>query len=254
MTAWTTPLTHPDAQPFFFPGRDPACLLIHGLTSSPWEVRPVGLALRDAGIHAESLWLPGHGTTVEALAQVSWQEWVAAVTARYDAMAARHERVAVLGTSLGGTLALWLATIRPVVTVVSMGGAVWLNSMARWARLVSYLRPIQKKRSEGSSIFDPEARRIHPSYSSMSLRAVGEMHALCQQLKGRLDQITAPALILHATQDSVIDPANAPYIYEHVASPLKKLVWYENSNHIITEDYEREAVKDEVIQWMEPLT
>jgi carboxylesterase len=250
MTAWTTPLTHPDAQPFFFPGREPACLLIHGLTSTPWEVRPVGLALRSAGIHAESLWLPGHGTTVEDLAQVGWREWVAAVTARYDAMAVRHERVAVMGTSLGGSLALWLATIRPVATVVSMGGAVWLNPAARWARLASYLRPLQEKRTEGSSIFEPEARRLHPSYRFMSLRAVGEMHTLSRMLKARLDQITAPALILHATQDSVIDPANATYIYDHIVSDVKKLVWYEKSDHIITEDYEREAVTGEVVQWV----
>lgn len=253
MTAWTTPLTHPDAQPFFFPGREPACLLIHGLTSSPWEVRPVGLALRDAGIHAESLWLPGHGTTVEDLKEVTWREWVAAVVARYDAMAVRHERIAVMGTSLGGTLALWLATLRPVVTVVSMGGAVWLNAAARWARLASFLRPIQPKRTQGSSIFEPEARRIHPSYPAMSLRAVGEMYTLGQRLKANLHQITAPALILHARQDSVIEPDNATYIYDHIASVDKKLVWYKNSDHIITEDYDREAVMRDVIEWIERL-
>lgn len=250
---WTTPLDHPDAQPFYFPGRLPACLLIHGLTSTPWEVRPVGLALRDAGIHAESLWLPGHGTSVEDLKDICWREWIAAVTARYDAMAARYEEVAVMGTSLGGSLALWLATIRPVTTVVSLGGAVWLHSAARWAKLASYIRPYQKKRTEGSSIFDPEARKIHPSYPAMSLRAVGEMNTLINTLKRRLHQITAPVLVLHARQDSVIDPANATYIYENVASEVKKLVWYEKSDHIITEDYERDAVTAEVVNWVETL-
>jgi carboxylesterase len=250
---WDTPITHPDAQPFYFPGKEPACLLLHGLTSTPWEVRPVGLALKAAGIHAESLWLPGHGTSVEELATVTWREWVAAVTARYDAMAVRHEHVAVMGTSLGASLALWMATVRPVATVVSMGGAVWLNSAVRWARMASYLRPFQKKRARGSSIFDPEARRIHPSYTSMSLRAIAEMNALTGLLKQRLHKITAPCLILHARQDSVVDPGNATYVYEHVSSPTKKLVWYENSDHIITEDYEREAVTREVVDWVTTL-
>ncbi len=222
MTAWTTPLTHPDAQPFYFPGREPACLLIHGLTSTPWEVRPLGIALRDAGIHAESLWLPGHGTQIEDLAKVCWREWVAAVTARYDAMAVRHEHVAVLGTSLGGSLALWLAATRPVASVVSLGGAIRLNGMARLARFASYLRPFQKKRTQGSSIFDPEARRLHPSYTSMSLRSVGEMYMLSERLRERLDRIVAPLLILHARQDSVIDPANATYIYDNAGSQVKK--------------------------------
>jgi carboxylesterase len=228
-------------------------LLIHGLTSTPWEVRPVGLALRDAGIHAESMWLPGHGTSVEELGTVTWREWAAAVTARLDGMAVRHEHVAVMGTSLGATLALWMATIRPVATVVSMGGAVWLNSAVRWARLAAWFRPFQKKRAEGSSIFDPEARRVHPSYTSMSLRAVAEMRDLTIRLKSSLSRITAPCLVLHARQDSVVDPANATYVYENVSSPVKKLVWYENSDHIITEDYEREAVTTEVVNWIRSL-
>lgn len=253
MTAWTTPLTHPNAQPFYFPGKMPACLLIHGLTSSPWEVRPLGIALQEAGIHAESLWLPGHGTTIQDLGKVTWREWVAAVSAHYDAMALRYGQVVVMGTSLGGSLALWLALTRPVLGVVSLGGAVWVHAAARWARLASFLRPFQDKRTEGSSILDPEARRIHPSYPQMSLRAVGEMHTLLTLLKARLSEITAPALLLHAKQDSVIPAPNASYIYDHLGSASKKLIWVENSDHIITEDYEHRFVSSEVVRWVQSL-
>ncbi len=247
--AWR-PVTDPEAQPFYFHGRLPACLLIHGLTSTPWEVRNVGLALRDAGIHAESMWLPGHGSTPAELGKVRWREWVAAVEARFDGMAAQHGSVAVMGTSLGGSLALWLATSRPVTTVVSLGGGVWLNPMARWARWASYVYPFQKKRSEGSSIRDPEARKIHPTYPVMPLRAVGEMFDLLVKLRGRIESINAPLLIIHSRHDSVVDPRNAQYIYDHVASEKKKLIWCENSDHIITEDYDHPMVTSAVVEWL----
>ncbi len=246
-----TPLTHPDAQPFRWEGRAPACLLIHGLTSTPWEVRPVGLALRDAGFHAESLWLPGHGTSPEELARVRWQEWAEAVEQRFDAMQREHGTVTVLGTSLGGTLALWLGVTRAPAAIVSMGGAVWLHPTARWARLVALVRPFQAKRPQGSAIFDDAARARHPSYPKTSLHAIAEMRALTRQLKARLPDITAPLLVMHARQDSVIAPDNAEWIYEHATSERKALLWLEKSDHIITEDFDSEEVARAAVAWVE---
>ncbi len=246
-----TPLTHPDAQPFRWEGRAPACLLIHGLTSTPWEVRPLGLALHEAGFHAESFWLPGHGSTPAALAKVRWTDWTRAVEARFDAMQQAHGAVAVMGTSLGGTLALWLGTSRAPAAVVSLGGAAWLRGAARWAGVLSLLRPFQQKRPHGSAIFDDEARALHPSYPVTSLRAIAEMRTLTNRLRPRLAQLTAPLLVMHARQDSVIEPANASWIFEKAGSRVKELLWLEESDHIITEDHDREVVARAAVAWIE---
>src|SRR3954452_5961427 len=55
------------ADPFSLGEGDVACLLLHGLTGSPAEVRPVGEALARAGVRAVGPLLPGHGTSPEAL-------------------------------------------------------------------------------------------------------------------------------------------------------------------------------------------
>lgn len=245
-----TSLTHPDAQPFRWEGKSPACLLIHGLSSTPWEVRPVGLALREAGFHAESFWLPGHGTTPEELAQVRWRDWVAAAERHFDRLSEEHEQVVVLGTSLGGSLALWLAARREVAAVVSMGGAVWLHWGARFVRLLSRVWRFQKKPTKGSAIFDEQARALHPSYPKMSLRALGEMYDLTNQVRPLISRITAPLLVMHARQDSVIAAKNATWIYEQAQSRKKKLLWLENSDHIITEDFDHPIVTREAVAWV----
>lgn len=250
MTLNPLPMDHPDVQPFRWEGRSPACLLIHGLTSTPWEVRPVGLALREAGFHAESLWLPGHGTEVEELARVPWQRWTGAVENRLQEMRQRHDSVAVLGTSLGGSLALWLAATQPVAAVVSMGGAVKLPWMARFAGTIARVRPFVPKRPRGSAIRDDAARSIHPSYRRSSMRAVGEMYRLTERLRPLVPRITAPLLVMHGRLDSVIPTSNAVWIYEHAASPVKRLVWLEESDHIITEDLEHEQVREEAVAWI----
>ena len=225
-------------------------MLIHGLTSTPWEVRPVGVALREAGFHAESFWLPGHGTRPEDLRGVRWQDWVQSVEARYDAMLAEHGRVAVLGTSLGGSLALWLGITRQPTALVSMGGAVWLPWPSMLARAMSYLRPFQNKRPEGSAIRDPAARARHPSYRKTSFRAIAEMRALLAQIKPRLAEIDSPLLVMHGRLDRVIPPGNAEYILMNVSSARKKLLWFEESDHIITEDYEHAQVAAAAVSWI----
>jgi carboxylesterase len=246
-----TPITHPDAQPFRWPGRRPACLLIHGLTSTPWEVRPVGIALRDAGFHAESIWLPGHGTQVEDLARVRWTDWTEAVETQLTVMRREHGEVAVMGTSLGGTLALWAASTQPVSAVVTMGAAVWLRRAAHLARVLSWFRPFLPKRARGSAIFDDDARERHPSYSHSSLHAVAEMVALTRQVRRQIRNIRAPLLVMHARQDSVVAADNAAWISRHAGSKTRKLMWLENSDHIITEDFDHPLVTRAAVEWIE---
>jgi carboxylesterase len=132
-----------------------------------------------------------------------------------------------------------------------MGGAAWLRSVARLTRPISWIRPFQAKSAKGSAIFDDEARARHPSYAKSSYHAIAEMYELTKKLKPRIKQISAPILIMHARQDKVIQPENAPWIYEQVSSKLKKLVWLEHSNHIITEDFDHPIVTREAVKWIE---
>src|SRR6266852_2399288 len=82
-----------------------ACLLLHGLTGSPAEVRPVGEALAGAGFRALGPLLPGHGTSPRDLETVT----------RFDVEDAAREallslrgarRVYLCGLSMGALLAV----------------------------------------------------------------------------------------------------------------------------------------------------
>ena len=59
-------MTRP-SDPFALGSGPDACLLLHGLTGSPAELRPVGEALAQAGFRAVGPLLPGHGTSPEDL-------------------------------------------------------------------------------------------------------------------------------------------------------------------------------------------
>jgi len=84
-------------------------LLLHGLTDSPYSMRRLAEILRDRGIYALALRVPGHGTVPGALTKAVWEDWVAATR-----VGVRHVRSRIgdgkplylFGYSNGGALAV----------------------------------------------------------------------------------------------------------------------------------------------------
>src|SRR5262245_4963531 len=106
-------------EPFELPGDDRGVLCIHGFTGTPHDMRFLGASLAAGGRTVAGIALPGHATRVEDLEPLGHADWTAAVLRAYDDLAARCRRVAVVGQSMGGLLALWLATRRPGVAAVA---------------------------------------------------------------------------------------------------------------------------------------
>src|SRR2546428_11933352 len=67
---------------FSLPGSRPlGCLLVHGFTGTPEEMRPLGEALTARGFPVYAVRLAGHGTDVADLARTRWTDWFASVEA-----------------------------------------------------------------------------------------------------------------------------------------------------------------------------
>ena len=86
-----------------------AAVLLHGLTDSPYSLRHIAQSYRDHGYLAVVIRLPGHGTVPGALADVEWEEWLAAT--RLAVREARRRAgpsvpLHLVGYSNGGALAL----------------------------------------------------------------------------------------------------------------------------------------------------
>ena len=71
-------------------------LVIHGFTGSPAQLRPMAESINARGYTVSGLLLPGHCTTLDDMARVSWSDYIDSVRAGYDALAARCEDVSVV--------------------------------------------------------------------------------------------------------------------------------------------------------------
>lgn len=238
-----------DSAPFDLPGEGPvAALCLHGLTGTPYEIRPVAEALARRGVRARGPVLPGHNETPRELARVAHTEWLAVAQAELDELRAQHQRVFVVGLSMGGLVSLDLASRNPVDAVVSIGAPLRLkNPATRLIPLLKYLFPMMRKRG-GSDIRDDAARARHPGYDVMPLSAVHELLRLQARVRTRLADITAPILVAHGALDRTANPEDAREIHATVGSEERALRFFESSGHVVPVDVDglrlSEAVAD----------
>src|SRR5438046_9958428 len=97
----TQPLVQPGAEPFFYPGGETGCLLLHGLSPSPFTLRELGGYLAGQGITVAAPLLAGHGTSPEDLRTKTWPDWVVSAHAGLGPLRAHGcQRIFLAGLSL----------------------------------------------------------------------------------------------------------------------------------------------------------
>jgi carboxylesterase len=233
----------PNAEPFFYRAGDTGCLLLHGFTSSPHELRELGSYLADRGITVSAPLLPGHGTHPDDLRGLGWRDWYGAASDALDGLQGECRRVAVAGLSLGGALALHMAAQREgdLAGFVAMSAPVLFPPGL--GRLLLALQPgIRALHKPLRDIQDPVARRLHVSYGNAPLDATASVVDFAGLVRGELPQVKVPALVLYARRDHVVHPLNAHLIYARLGSERKYLVVLRRGFHIVTVDRDKERV------------
>lgn len=223
-----------DSAPFDLPGGGrAAALCLHGLTGTPYEVRPLGEALAARGIAAFGPALPGHNETPDALSRVAHTAWLEAAREGVRHLRAGHERVFAVGLSMGGLLSLLLAAEERVDAVVVVGTPLRLPPVVQ--AVVPVLKHVfrHSRKSGGSNILDEAARLRHPSYPVMPLAAVHELMRLQRRVRAALARVSVPLLVAHGAHDRTASPRDAREIVEGVASAERELRIFEASAHIV---------------------
>ena len=87
---------------------------LHGFSASRQEISPVMEKVADAlGANLFFTRLSGHGQTTEALSESTPKEWFQDATEALEIGKRLGEKVILVGTSTGATLALWLSLKHP---------------------------------------------------------------------------------------------------------------------------------------------
>ncbi|MEW6517711.1 MAG: alpha/beta fold hydrolase [candidate division FCPU426 bacterium] len=224
-----------DGKPIRLTGGPRALVFLHGFTCSPKTVLPVAEELARAGFTLSLPLLPGSGTTPEDLASHSSRDWLDAAVAAWDELARTHPRPAVAGLSMGGALALHVASVRPVSAVVALSPALYLRD---WRQsFLPVLAWLGLWREAGKT--DVKVRQFEdPCYSRHAMKSLMDLRQVMAAAREALPRITAPLLTIQAQEDHVIPPDCMDYCYRHAGSAVKEKHRLTDSYHVITLDQE----------------
>ena len=237
-----------------------AVLLVHGFTGSPFEVRYLGERLAARGFRAVAPSLKGHESRdPRGLDPTRWQDWVGSASAALDALKARHPHVAVIGMSLGGLIALHLAATRgpEIAAVGSLGAPLWLPAYARVAvPIVARLSHVLPRfafvpKVGGSDVRDPEMKVKNLTMNAFPIHALASLIAFQRIVRAELAQVTIPTFIAHGLLDRTAPFASLAEMERRIGARDLTVLELPRSGHVITIDYERERLADEVGRFLE---
>ena len=97
-------------------------------------------------------------------------------------------------------------------------------------------------RSEATENGTDSPSAASKGYPLFPLRTLTEIDRLMRRVKRRLENVSAPTLILQASDDDMTGPRNAQFVYDEIVSAQKRIVMLEDCYHVITVDRQRQAV------------
>jgi carboxylesterase len=244
------PIIIPTAEPFFFTGKGDnaktGCLVTHGFTGTPKEMRWLSEYLNKQGYTVCGIRLAGHATKPEDMIHSRWQDWLLSVEDGYNLLRSCTDQVILLGLSMGGVLSLTAASRFPVRGVVAMSTPYKLpdHLLLHFARPISWFIPYMPKGkgAPGEGWFDPVAYKQHVAYPMYPVRSGVELKYLFDEMHAVLPKVHVPVLLIHSRDDDYIVHDSMQQIYDRLGSLDKHMLWVEGGGHVITEEPTRETV------------
>lgn len=246
-----------------------ACLLIHGFSGSPTEMRGLGEALATRGVRVYGMLVAGHNGDPEELVVSRRKQWIVSAEEGLQTLS-RYPRVFVVGLSMGGVLSLLLAIRHPerIQGVVALstptrfrgGLQVQLLPLARyvvrWFYPLSALNfnnpKVQAEVLKQARLRDPDVTIDFSDTETVNhikkmvrlpVPAIAELFAITNYVRKQLGKVRLPLLIIHSKRDQTVDPRCAEELYQRAtAATPKSLQWLEMSDHVITTGVEHEHV------------
>lgn len=238
-------------EPFMFEAGPRAVLLLHGFTGHTADVRMLGRFLTKKGYTTYAPIYRGHGGAAEEIVKATAEDWWTDVKEAYHHLRERgFEEIAVAGLSLGGVLGLKLSYYEKVKAIIPMCAPMFFdNEEQLTSGFFSYAKQYKQFERKTDDIIERELDALKQDAHDILL----ELGDFVVDVSKEVDSIYAPAFVVQSTNDKVVNPESAKYIYEHIQAENKQIKWYEKSGHVITLDDEKEQLHEDIYGFLESL-
>ncbi len=248
----------PNNEAFLLPGGSTGCLLLHGFSSMPEEMRPLGDYLAAQGFTVLGVRLAGHATHPDDLRNTRWTDWLADVENGLSVLSKTCAKRILIGQSLGGMIVLVAAARMDVTAVVALSTPY---GIPRRERLMGWLqRLLQPTIHKKVARFPPDHPLYHrrelnyPAYPEFPSRIITEMDRLGPVMEAALPAVKVPVLLIQSRDDQNVPFASLQAIYEHLGSQHKERLEVDGMGHSLVMHPRREMVFEAVTKFVNKIS
>ena len=254
------------------PPSERAILMIHGYPSTPYSYDYAAHKAYDQGYDVYVPLLPGFGTKPEDLYGTTFPQWYGYLESYYLDKRSEYEKLFVVGTSMGGSMALKIGerfsgTEHAPDGITTVAAPVFLNdirlgAIQKWGyyfmRLVAIFTPALNPRTHAGNETKNDGEELWVGYAGAFVRGgVSFMYAL-KDIRKNLGKITVPLMAMHDIADQTVSFQNLATIQASVQSrPFVARPTAMRSNHnrhiLLMYLSIREKLTDEMLSFFDRL-
>jgi len=225
-------------------------VLIHGFTSTPSVMRPWAEFLNGHGFTVRVPLLPGHGTSIAELDDVSWQQWPAEIESHLIQLLNECQKVFLCGFSMGAAASLHVASRYQS----HIAGLILVNPMIHrknaWPAAVKIAsRFVKSFGTAGSDIKRGDV--IQWKYDRTPMRAAHQLLRLLEETRPLLPTIKSPLMLFRSVTDHTLPASNSAFILNSIGSNQRQEITLHNSYHVAPLDHDQEEIFTESLKFIE---
>ena len=233
---------------------DCAVVFIHGFMGSPNQFTDLAEAVYNIGCTYASVLLPGHGGGVDEFTKFGVCDWQRHVQNEIDKIKRDHEKIFLVGHSMGGLLALNASLVKDnnisgVVLIATPLKTYFLNPKSLLRKLRLLLLP---KNNEIKSAYiksnSVAAKKFW--YFPLAVKPVINFYRLVGQTKKRLAEIMVPVCMFYSKNDETVSYKSAGILYEKLSGTQKTVVSLDKSWHAFYVEDERRIIEGKLVEFI----
>ncbi len=222
------------------------CLCIHGFTGGPHEIAPLTNYLSEQTDWVLSVpTLPGHGMNLQ-LNTVTYSDWLDAAEQAYQELAEKTTTIFVIGFSMGGMIASYLAAKYQVDCLVMLSPSRKYLSLIKMTLEASQ---VIKDRVMGEIEDNFTYQQFKHKRGAIPPRAYVEFLKCMRATRDSLQAISCPVLVLQGIQDGVVPYKTTHYLDKEIPVDID-VIYYADSKHLICLGDDKDVVINAVFSYL----
>lgn len=243
----------PGAEPVFVQRGNAAFVILHGWCATAESVRFLTAGITAGGYSVLAPTLPGHGTSPVDIINYGPLDWIRAAREAVSLMGRHFQEVHLIGTSMGGTLALQLAALESSIvrSVTTVNAPVFLSNPELAIDVMNGPPEEPLPRWIPAAFMGPSVTEI--TYSQRARKTGQDLLTMATLANEVLTLIKSPLLVVQSRHDPVVPSKCADQIMTMTSSTIKQLAWLDNSYHASQLDNDRNKIVSIVLKFVTDL-